>query len=62
MGSGLSFDPNEGVRTGTPTKFYQKAVLALTDRGQRWNVTPQLLRHLVENQPPGESQVAAQPG
>lgn len=50
VGSRVSFDPDGSIRTGTLIKFNPKTVVVLTDDGQRWKVSPQFLRHLVENQ------------
>jgi len=41
------------MRTGVLIKFNPKTVVVLTDDGQRWKVSPQLIRHLIENNPSG---------
>ena len=54
VGQRVSFDPDGRVRTGVLIKFNPKTVVVLTDDGQRWKVSPQLLRHLIENNPSGK--------
>ena len=54
VGQRVSFDPDGRVRTGILIKFNPKTVVVLTDDGQRWKVSPQLLRHLIENNPSGK--------
>ncbi|NBS75836.1 MAG: hypothetical protein EBS66_20465, partial [Betaproteobacteria bacterium] len=45
VGHRVSFDPDGRMRTGVLIKFNPKTVVVLTDDGQRWKVSPQLLRH-----------------
>ena len=54
VGQRVSFDPDGRVRTGILIKFNPKTVVVLTDDGQRWKVSPQLIRHLLENNPSGK--------
>ena len=54
VGQRVSFDPDGRMRTGVLIKFNPKTVVVLTDDGQRWKVYPQLLRHLIENNPSGK--------
>ena len=54
VGQRVSFDPDGRMRTGILVKFNPKTVVVLTDDGQRWKVSPQLLRHLIENNPSGK--------
>ena len=54
VGQRVSFDPDGRMRTGILIKFNPKTVVVLTDDGQRWKVSPQLLRHLIENKPSGK--------
>ena len=54
VGQRVSFDPDGRMRTGVLIKFNPKTVVVLTDDGQRWKVSPQLLRHLIENNPSGK--------
>ena len=54
VGQRVSFDPDGRMRTGILIKFNPKTVVVLTDDGQRWKVSPQLLRHLIENNPSGK--------
>ena len=54
VGQRVSFDPDGRMRTGMLIKFNPKTVVVLTDDGQRWKVSPQLLRHLIENNPSGK--------
>ena len=53
-GQRVSFDPDGRMRTGILIKFNPKTVVVMTDEGQRWTVSPQLLRHLIENNPSGK--------
>ena len=54
VGQRVSFDPDGRMRTGILIKFNPKTVVVLTDDGQRWKVSPQLIRHLIENNPSGK--------
>jgi hypothetical protein len=54
VGQRVSFDPDGRMRTGVLIKFNPKTVVVLTDDGQRWKVSPQLIRHLLENNPSGK--------
>jgi len=36
------------IQMGVATRHNQKTVTVITDSGQRWNVSPQLLRHASE--------------
>ena len=54
VGQRVSFDPDGRMRTGVLIKFNPKTVVVLTDDGQRWKVSPQLIRHLIENNPSGK--------
>lgn len=53
-GQRVSFNPDGRIRTGTLIKFNPKTVVVLTEEGQRWKVSPQLLRHVVENEVSGK--------
>ena len=53
LGQRVSFDPDGRLRSGTLIKFNPKTVVVMTDDGQRWKVSPQFLRHLVDDQQPG---------
>jgi hypothetical protein len=48
VGQRVSFDPDGRMRTGVLIKFNPKTVVVLTDDGQSWKVSPQLIRHLIE--------------
>jgi hypothetical protein len=48
VGQRVSFDPDGRMRTGVLIKFNPKTVVVLTDDGQRWKVSPQLIRHLID--------------
>ena len=48
VGQRVSFDPDGRMRTGILIKFNPKTVVVLTDDGQRWKVSPQLIRHLID--------------
>jgi hypothetical protein len=54
VGQRVSFNPDGRIRTGTLIKFNPKTVVVLTEEGQRWKVSPQLLRHVVENEVSGK--------
>jgi hypothetical protein len=43
LGARVSFDTQEGRQQGTLVKYNRKTVTVLTERGQRWNVSPHLL-------------------
>ena len=49
VGQRVSFDPDGRMRTGVLIKFNPKTVVVLTDDGQRWKVSPQLIRHLIDS-------------
>lgn len=51
VGQRVSFDPDGRMRSGILIKFNPKTVVVLTDDGQRWKVSPQFVRHLIEQQP-----------
>ena len=53
LGQRVSFDPDGRLRSGTLIKFNPKTVVVMTDDGQRWKVSPQFLRHLVDDQQHG---------
>ena len=57
LGQRVSFDPDGRLRSGTLIKFNPKTVVVLTADGQRWKVSPPFLRHLVDNQQPGNVSV-----
>ena len=48
VGQRVSFDPDGRMRTGVLIKFNPKTVVVQTDDGQRWKVSPQLIRHLID--------------
>ena len=50
VGQRVSFDPDGRMRTGMLVKFNPKTVVVLTDEGQRWKVSPQFLRHLIDHE------------
>ena len=49
VGQRVSFDPDGRMRTGVLIKFNPKTVAVLTDDGQRWKVSPQLVRDLIDS-------------
>lgn len=49
VGQRVSFDPDGRMRTGVLVKFNPKTVVVMTDDGQRWKVSPQFLRQLVDS-------------
>ena len=52
IGDRVSFQP-EGrpVVVGMLTRYNKKTVTVITDRGERWNVTPSLLRRADDSRP-----------
>ena len=54
VGHRVSFDPDGRMRTGVLIKFNPKTVVVLTDDGQRWKVSPQILRHVIESEVTGK--------
>lgn len=47
IGDRVSFEPHSGARSfGVLTRYNQKSVTVITDDGQRWNVSPRLLRRV----------------
>lgn len=44
LGDRVSFEGQGGVVTGIITRYNKKSVSVLTEDGQRWNVSPGLLR------------------
>ena len=50
VGQRVGFDPDGRMRVGVLIKFNPKTVVVLTDDGQRWKVSPQLIRHVLEDQ------------
>ena len=54
-GQRVSFDPDGRMRAGILIKFNPKTVVVLTDDGQRWKVSPQLIRHLIDSGNSGTS-------
>ena len=55
VGQRVSFDPDGRMRTGILIKFNPKTVVVMTDDGQRWKVSPQFLRHLIDSGNSGTS-------
>jgi hypothetical protein len=49
VGQRVSFDPDDRLRTGIVVKFNSKTLVVMTDEGQRWKVSPQLLREVIED-------------
>jgi hypothetical protein len=46
IGERVEFEPaGHPLQVGVVTRHNQKTVTVITDSGQRWNVSPQLLRH-----------------
>ena len=43
LGARVSFDTQDGRQLGTLVKYNRKTVTVLTERGQRWNISPHLL-------------------
>jgi hypothetical protein len=49
IGERVEFEPaGHPLQIGVVTRHNQKTVTVITDSGQRWNVSPQLLRHASE--------------
>jgi hypothetical protein len=49
IGERVEFEPaDHPLQVGVVTRHNQKTVTVITDSGQRWNVSPQLLRHASE--------------
>ena len=53
VGQRVGFDPDGRMRVGVLIKFNPKTVVVLTDDGQRWKVSPQFIRHVLEDQGSG---------
>ena len=52
LGARVSFEaPGEGRQLATLVKFNRKTVTVMTDRGQRWNISPHLLSEVKEAAP-----------
>jgi hypothetical protein len=50
IGERVEFEPaGHQLQMGVVTRHNQKTVTVITDSGQRWNVSPQLLRHASES-------------
>jgi len=62
VGDRVCFQPDgDSLVTGILTKYNRKTVSVLSDQGQRWNVSPGLLRRAEKPVNPGESPPAALP-
>jgi hypothetical protein len=47
IGDRVAFQPDDRPRvTGTLTRYNRKTVTVITDDGQRWNVSPSVLRRV----------------
>ncbi|MCU0593792.1 MAG: hypothetical protein MUC57_20325 [Desulfobacterales bacterium] len=56
IGERVEFEPaGHPLQMGVVTRHNQKTVTVITDSGQRWNVSPQLLRHASESNPEAPS-------
>ncbi len=52
LGARVSFEaPGEGRQLATLVKLNRKTVTVMTDRGQRWNISPHLLSLVKEAAP-----------
>jgi len=51
LGARVCFDTNEGQQLGTLVKFNRKTVTVMTDGGQRWNISPQILSKVKDAKP-----------
>jgi hypothetical protein len=62
IGDRVCFQPDGyPLVTGILTKYNRKTVSVLSDQGQRWNVSPGLLRRAERPVNPGEHAPAARP-
>lgn len=51
-GDKVSFEnPVQGTQIGTLVKFNKKTVTVVTDSGQKWNVSPHLLKKVILSEP-----------
>jgi len=51
-GDRVSFDtPDHGTLTGTLVKYNRKTVTVITESGQKWNVSPLLLKKIKKIEP-----------
>ena len=51
IGDRVSFETEgRGVVNGVLTRYNKKTVTVISDTGQRWNVAPQLLHHVIEGE------------
>jgi hypothetical protein len=58
IGDRVSFQPDgRPVVTGMLTRYNKKTVTVITDAGQRWNVTPTLLRRAEDSRDADHSNV-----
>jgi len=54
IGDRVSFQPDgHPVLTGMLTRYNKRTVTVITESGQRWNVTPGLLRRGADDRPSG---------
>jgi hypothetical protein len=58
IGDRVSFQPDgHPLVTGMLTRYNKKTVTVITDTGQRWNVTPTVLRRAENSRDAGDSNV-----
>lgn len=58
IGDRVSFQPDgHPLVTGMLTRYNKKTVTVITDTGQRWNVTPSLLRRAEDARDAGDTNV-----
>jgi hypothetical protein len=58
IGDRVAFQPDgHPLVTGMLTRYNKKTVTVITDAGQRWNVTPRLLRRAEHSRDAGDSTV-----
>ena len=58
IGDRVAFQPDgHPLVTGMLTRYNKKTVTVITDTGQRWNVTPRLLRRAEDSRDAGGSNV-----
>jgi hypothetical protein len=51
IGDRVSFESEgHGIVNGILTRYNKKSVTVISDAGQRWNVAPQLLHHVMEGE------------